>query len=117
MNPKGVNFLSEAHGLKFVGVTNRFAEVEEVRAKSSDVHFGHFCYKNSSKSALKKVPQDTIKIEKDPWQGNLVECQLLGTLDLEVAVELHRDHDKGSCTYYVITFGGPERPLPPYVIL
>ena len=20
---------------------------------------------------------------------------------------------KGSCTYYVITFGGPERPLPP----
>ena len=24
---------------------------------------------------------------------------------------------KGSCTYYVITFGGPERPLPPYVIL
>ena len=25
--------------------------------------------------------------------------------------------NKGSCTYYVITFGGPERPPPPYVIL
>ena len=27
------------------------------------------------------------------------------------------DYDRGSCTYYVITFQGPERPLPPYVIL
>ena len=26
-------------------------------------------------------------------------------------------YSKGSCTYYVITFGGPERPLPPYLIL
>ena len=60
-----------------------------MRAKSSDVHFGHLCYKNCSKSALEKVPQDTIKIEEDPWQGNLVDCQLLGTLDLEVLVELH----------------------------
>ena len=26
---------------------------------------------------------------------------------------LARRYNKGSCTYYVITFGGPETPLPP----
>ena len=77
----------------------RFAEIEEVRAKSSDVHFGHLCDEQRSKSALEKVTQDTIKIEEDPRQGNLVNCQLLRMLDLEVPVELHGDHDNQSCCH------------------
>ena len=35
----------------------------------------------------------------------------------DVAKKYVLNYFKGSCTYYVITFGGPERPLPPYVIL
>ena len=68
-----------------------------MRAKSSDVHFCHFCDEQRSKSALEKVPQDTIKIEEDPWQGNLVDCQLLRMLDLEAPVELHWQDDNQSC--------------------
>ena len=60
------------------------------------------CQRNTQKIGA-KCPQVLQKIgAKCIWAKRLGAEYLLA-----------RGYNKGSCTYYVITFGGPERPLPP----
>ena len=59
------------------------------------------------------------------FQHNILSCQLLGVAVLGCGIWVLVDNPsfldlfekvefttKGSCTYYVTTFGGPERPPP-----
>ena len=67
---------------------------------------------------MKKIKKDLKKKDKSDALGRLFGVLLFATEDDTFIWdnEVCTLYGKGSCTYYVITFGGPERP-PPYVIL
>ena len=63
--------------------------------------------KDMPKKYAKKLGQNVHKFYKK------IGAKCLWAKRLGAEYLLARRYNKGSCTYYVITFGGPERPLPP----